>query len=139
MEVLPEHANYFRWTVWREPLDRAVSLWSHLNGDLRRHGWTEIGIHPFAWLLAGGALKPFYQRTQADWLGANRIDLFVRFDQLPGSLLEVPFALPPGAMPQVNATQHPPWQEVYAERPGVRRAVEHWGERDYRLLDGTVK
>lgn len=99
---IPQHAvNYLTFTTWRDPVDRAVSLWQHFVNDAGPSTFPEF----LEWVRSGCA-NPFYSWSQRRWTESVRLDVVIEVsrvhtvrDLLP-STLEVP------QIPCLNTTTH---------------------------------
>jgi len=120
-------ARYFCFASVRHPWDRAVSLWAYCLA----HGGPDLTFAEFIhdWQFTAGW---FYGKSQTDFLGEVRLDALVRVETLRSDVMTLPpiqAAIREGAklrpLPRMNATRHPPWQQVVT--PELRQVLaDRW-------------
>jgi hypothetical protein len=129
---IPNYARrYFTWSVVRDPLDRAESLYRHYLTDAIYA--PHVGFVDFLGQVVGRSwpLDHFYTWNQADWLNLCRLDAVVDFADLPAGLHRMGVTLPAVALPRLNvatARDPLPWT------PPARVAVTRWAAADLALL-----
>lgn len=129
MHVQAPAESYLRWTVLRDPYDRAVSLWTHY---WNHEQGMQLDFRQFCFALADRLLPPFYQWNQSDWLRGQRLDAVVRFEHLAIDLRRLPIALPADDPPHLGDRLHDsPSVRYDAETRGL---IRDWAAADIDLV-----
>jgi hypothetical protein len=131
-------AEYFTFTVCRNPYDRAVSLWwSTCKRDVDKYGFrakcprADDFTSFMKWVAT---TRPDHELTRPQWLHIHgvRIDRVLRFEHLADDFKSLPFySGEPAEWPRNNTTieNRLPWQQ-YMSRDSVRW-IHEWCGLDF--------
>lgn len=136
--VPPEYADWFTWTIVRNPYARAVSIWwsTTVNPNNKRYCYKELGTTDFATFLryllgrpaalAGRSLD----LNQSAWLRPVRLDRIVKLESLPGGLEVLPFWRSGITLPWLNASDgRGDWRQYIDDTTGP--LIREWAGDDF--------
>jgi len=148
-QVPEKYKGLFRWTVCRNPYERAVSLWwsavrlhkSDGYGFVKGCGANDDFVRFMEWLAD---TKPRFDLmfNQSDWQRpAEPFDAVLRMEDIENEVFGLPFWLPPvPVLPVLNTTsekqdahkieKRPSWRTFYEDKRAVA-AVQQWAGEDF--------
>lgn len=96
--------DYMTSTVVRDPVDRLLSFWRHTdaNGQTGFEHFLNNAIHN---AVHGVCIEPisrnypWYQLNATDWCRKAKVDVVLRYEELPGCLGTLPFVDPENIPP----------------------------------------
>jgi hypothetical protein len=133
------YQSYFTFACVRNPYSR---MWSHYlyrkhNGNqrpihraIRREGWSFARY--VRWTVTNEPRMTGAKDTpQAEFLKGVRLDMTLKFEELPGCFSRLPFVPDDFVLPVVNKYSHHggPWREAYTQE--LADLVYRWAIQDF--------
>ena len=114
-EMIVPSDEYLTWTIYRDPVDRAISLWRRIHRTPERRAYEagEGQIPPtfldFVRILASGRVIDYRGRggpaqfwPQSRHLEGVKVDRFFRFEDVPEAYASLPFVDEVGDFPHLS-------------------------------------
>ena len=129
-DILPDCADWYKFTNVRNPYSRAVSIWRAMGME-RKFRVAEMTFAAFAENLANGKLIAWrITLAQHVWHGENEYDEILKVESLDEDAKRLSFWNGPDHIPvATNTTQGRPWIDEYTG--AIARDIETWAGPEF--------
>lgn len=135
-------ADYFIWSIVRNPYARAVSLWSFtIKRDGSDGAWNGAGtamtpidnLYLFLhWIMNRNGL-PKAGQSQSRWLRPVRLDALLRLESLSSDVHKLPFWPGDFALPWEERGNYGDWRSYMT--PEIIALVHEWADEDFEIYE----
>jgi len=129
-EILPDCADWFKFTTARNPYSRAVSMWRAMGME-RKYRVAGVAFAEFAEGIANGRWSQWRMtKPQHVWHGGNEYDAILHTETMSEDCRVLPFWNGPETLtPAPNQTQGRPWRDEYTG--AIAHDIEKWAGVDF--------